>query len=135
MPDWTNLVFALRQKKTHLADSAADAIEFLEARNEAMKKAYLELCNNYSHGKDTWISCEEQLPEKGELVLTAIYGSDIIRMEPGETLEECLERQNNGCNISISFLDEDGLWTDGYFGGPEVIAPSFWMPFPKEPEK
>lgn len=121
MPDWTNLVFALRKQKTHLADSAADAIEYMEARNDAMKKAYLELCNNYSHGKDTWISCEEQLPEHGRRVLAFINGEDGKSVWDG-----C---RWNGKEWEVELEPKYEYWV------PIGYPVTHWMPLPKEPEK
>lgn len=81
-----------------------------------------------------WISCKEELPEKGVVVLTAIYGTDYIVQEEGESFEEAIERNFKGPgHVTISFLDDDGFWCDGYFGGPEIISPTYWMYFPEPP--
>lgn len=81
-----------------------------------------------------WIPCSERIPAPGVVVLTAIYGSDIIVREDGETLEQAVERSFSGPgSVSISFIGGDGLWCDGYYGGPEIIAPTYWMDFPEAP--
>ena len=81
-----------------------------------------------------WVSCSERLPEPGVPVITAIYGSDLIVREPGETLADAIDRIFSAPgHTTISFIGEDGLWCDGFFGGPEIVAPSYWMEFPAPP--
>ena len=96
-----------------LCKYAADAIEYLDA----------------------WIPVENRLPEKQETVLCAVYGSDILRLEEGETYEDMLKRiWSEPGYVTICFLDDDGNWCDGYFGGPQIITPKYWRPFPKAPK-
>jgi hypothetical protein len=81
-----------------------------------------------------WVPCVERLPEPGVPVITAIYGSDLIAPLPGESLAEAVDRIFSAPGYtSISFIGEDGLWCDGFFGGPEIVAPSYWMEFPAPP--
>lgn len=81
-----------------------------------------------------WLSCSERLPEPGVPVITAIYGSDLIVPLPGESLADAVDRIFSAPgHTSISFIGEDGLWCDGFFGGPEIVAPSYWMEFPAPP--
>lgn len=86
--------------------------------------------------KIEWISVDERLPEDGVLVLAAVYGTDIIKQKKGETLEDAIRRSMSGPGtVTVSFLSkEDGGWCDGYFGGPEIITPSYWAYFPEPPE-
>ena len=81
-----------------------------------------------------WVSCAERLPEQGVPVITAIYGSDLIAPLPGESLADAVDRIFSAPgHTTISFIGEDGLWCDGFFGGPEIVAPSYWMEFPAPP--
>lgn len=82
-----------------------------------------------------WFDCDEHLPEDGELVITLIYGHDVITVNEGETLKEALERISHYARTSVGFYsEEDGGWctSDGW---PEICTPRFWMPIPDPPEE
>ena len=117
-----------------ICNQAKEAIEFLQAQNKKLLEGYQELFRNYAWGQQTWINCEDRLPEKGEVVITAIFGTDLIIQEEGETLEEAVKRSNEEPHTTISFLDDDGLWCDAFCGGPEIVTPSYWTTFPNPPE-
>ena len=85
--------------------------------------------------KSGWISVDERLPERGIMVLTAVYGTDVIVPMDGETPEEATERcLHRPARASIGFVDEDGCWC-GAEGWPEVIQPKYWMPMPEPPKE
>ena len=82
-----------------------------------------------------WISVDERLPERGIMVLTAIYGTDVIMPMDGETMEEAVERcLHRPARVSIGFVDQDGYWC-GADGWPEVIQPKYWMEMPEPPKE
>ena len=82
-----------------------------------------------------WIKVEDRLPDVWQEVLTVIVGTDYIHLEDDETFEEALARaKKHPVRVTISFLDEDGFW-NGADGFPQIIAPSYWMPFPEPPEE
>ena len=82
-----------------------------------------------------WISVNEKMPDEGIMVLTAIYGTDVIMPMDGETMEEavecCLHRP---ARVSIGFIDQGGYWC-GADGWPEVIQPKYWMEMPEPPKE
>ena len=77
-----------------------------------------------------WIPVSERLPETCVRVLVTIYGTDLVFVHDGETLEDALERASSYCRVTIGNFDEDGCWneSDGY---PMIIAPTAWMPLPE----
>ena len=83
-----------------------------------------------------WISCDERFPEPGVVVLTAMYGTDIIYLQPGETLQQAAERVTKGPgHVGVSFYSkEDGGWCDFAFGQPEIVTPRFWSELPIPPK-
>lgn len=76
-----------------------------------------------------WILCSERLPEKCELVLTTIRGTDLIVLEDGETFEQAVERCNKQVRVSVGFIGSDGWY--GAEGLPEIVTPCAWMPLPE----
>ena len=78
-----------------------------------------------------WISIKERLPEMGQTVVCAVYGTDLIVQEDGETFVDALRRNQKHAHIELGYLAEDG-WNewDGY---PMMVSPSYWMPFPDIP--
>lgn len=86
--------------------------------------------------KRRWIPVTERLPERGRLVLTAIYGTDLIVQEDGESLEDAVRRARSGPGrVEMGYLDEDGYWTETSFGAPMMVMPRYWMPLPEPPEE
>jgi hypothetical protein len=80
-----------------------------------------------------WIPCSEQMPEVDRTVLAAVYGSDLIVPEPGETPEEAAERIRKEHRYTTeAFLCSDGWYTPDYC--PLMVAPTYWMPMPEAPE-
>ena len=110
--------------KSNCADivmrDAADAIERLMAQVPA------------------WISVEERLPEAHRPVWTAIYTTDLIFVQDGETIEEAAERTQAEAEkhprCEMGAVDEGGFWYELTFGAPMVCRPSFWMEPPKAPD-
>lgn len=84
-------------------------------------------------GTDGWIACKDRLPEKDTVVLTTIYGTDLICQQEGETLAEAFKRSLCGPGrVNTSFFSDNG-WCDNCFGGPEIVIPTYWMPMPIAP--
>ena len=85
-----------------------------------------------------WISVEERLPEAHRPVWTAIYTTDLIFVQDGETIEEAAERTQAEAEkhprCEMGAVDEGGFWYELTFGAPMVCRPSFWMEPPKAPE-
>lgn len=79
-----------------------------------------------------WIACSERLPEKNERVIVAIYGSDMIIPNDGETLQEAIERGRKEGYATVAFLGSDGWYGADWF--PLMIQPTYWMPKPDLPE-
>lgn len=101
-----------------------ESIEALMAKGEIYDIDY--------EPEQRWISCEERLPEEGQLVLTTIRGTDVIRVKDGETLEDAIDRSRKIVRVSVGFIGSDGWYgVDGY---PEIVAPCAWKPLP-EPYK
>jgi len=66
----------------------------------------------------------DDLPEKGKLVLTEIYGSDCIVCQEGETVEDAMNRIFSKHYTTAGWLDDDG-W-NGLDGYPMMVHPSLW---------
>lgn len=97
-----------------------------------LKKDALSLLKAQESG---WISVDEHLPERGILILTATYGTDIIMQQEGETREEAIERSRHGKGrVDTGFIDRDGYWCSGD-GFPSVILPKYWMLLPEPPKE
>ena len=78
-----------------------------------------------------WVRVEDRPPALGELVLVTIHGSDVIQVQPGETLAEAVERtQREFRRVTIGFLDGEEGWT-GVDGWPMVVKPVAWAPLPE----
>lgn len=81
------------------------------------------------HCRPMWIPCSERLPEKHQMVITTIIGTDVIRMSPGETFEDALARVRNHVRVSVGYLGDDGWY--GADGFPQIVKPIAWMPMPE----
>lgn len=79
-----------------------------------------------------WIPCSERLPEQGERVIVAIFGSDMIMPNEGETLQNAIERSRKEGYITVGFIGSDGWYGADWF--PLMVHPSYWMPKPDLPE-
>lgn len=83
-----------------------------------------------------WIPVAERMPEDGEIVLCAVYGTDMIVWENGESIEDAVRRARSGPGrVETGYLDADGYWTDTAFGGPMMVTPRYWMPLPEPPKE
>ena len=79
-----------------------------------------------------WISCSDRLPEQGERVIVAIFGSDMIMPNEGETLQDAIERSRKEGYITVGFIGSDGWYGADWF--PLMVQPSYWIPKPDLPE-
>lgn len=133
MDDYKELVEMLRDESNcnvlDYVDDAADAIEdltaALAASNEVIAKS-----------KPCWIPVEERLPEQDIFVIGAVYHTDLIIAEDGESTEEacarCQAEAAKHPRVEFCFYGEDGWYScDGF---PMVCAPSCWMELPEPPE-
>ena len=79
-----------------------------------------------------WIRCSDRLPEIGKLVLTTIWGSDLVIQQEGESINEALQRIQKECRyVSMgAYYGEEDLWVgrDGY---PSVVFPVAWAELPE----
>lgn len=91
-----------------------------------------------------WISVDDALPPDGQIVIGAVYTTDIIHLNAGESLEDGLKRTNKEAEqhprVEPCWYGHDGLgdpetvgWY-GYDGFPMVCHPRYWMPLPQPPE-
>ena len=82
-----------------------------------------------------WIKVTDKKPEPYVTVIVVCYGNDFINPLPGESVGECIARQNRECiRVTLGDIDEDGYWNgpDGY---PMMIAPRYWQPLPETPKE
>ena len=79
-----------------------------------------------------WIKCSEELPPEDEVVIVAIYGTDFIVLEEGETLVDALKRNSKVKRVDLGYLAEDG-W-NGIEGFPLNPHPKYWLRLPEIPE-
>lgn len=84
-----------------------------------------------------WIPVSERLPEDGSEVWATIKGSDVIKVEAGETIEQAIDRVNRIRWVTRAYWsEEEHGWNDPTFGCPLVVQPIAWMPIEKpEPYK
>lgn len=82
--------------------------------------------------KDRWIPVSECLPEQNERVIVAIFGSDMIIPNKGETLQDAIARSRKEGYITVGFIGSDGWYGADWF--PLMVHPSYWMPKPPLPE-
>ena len=101
--------------------------------NAKQDTAALKQCREILRNCPRWVSCDDQEPPEGEMVITLIFGHDVITQQPGETLDQAMERISRIRTVSAGFLASDGWYgIDGY---PEIVHPSYWMPLPKAPDQ
>ena len=81
---------------------------------------------------DKWIPCSEKLPEQDELVLVAVYGSDMIILLDGESVADAFERTRKQGYVTVGFIGSDGWYGADWY--PMMIAPTYWMHMPGLPE-
>lgn len=80
-----------------------------------------------------WISVKDKKPPEDRWLLVVCYGSDIIRPEDGETLEEAVARTYRECariTLAANLGDEGWVEKDGF---PLVVLPTYWMELPPIP--
>ena len=108
---------------------------YLIDRGELLKTLYEDCkCMNshflaavrHAPAVSRWIPVEDALPEQGERVIVAIFGSDMIMPNEGETLQDAIERSRKEGYITVGFIGSDGWY--GADGFPLMVRPSYWMP-------
>lgn len=76
-----------------------------------------------------WIPVSERLPEDGSEVWVTIKGHDVIRCEPGETIEQAIDRIGKIRWVTRGYwCEEEHGWNDPSFGCPLIVQPIAWMP-------
>ncbi|MBR2211937.1 MAG: hypothetical protein IJ896_10890 [Fibrobacter sp.] len=74
-----------------------------------------------------WIDCDKQLPPEGVEVFGAVYGTDVIVPQEGETVIEALKRCAD-CDPRVKLCswegEENGWWSYDY---QMVVLPRYWM--------
>lgn len=79
-----------------------------------------------------WIPISERLPDDGSEVWVTIKGSDVIKVEAGETIEQAIDRVNRIRWVTRAYWsEEEHGWNDPTFGCPLVVQPIAWMPIEK----
>lgn len=82
--------------------------------------------------KGKWIPVSERLPDDGSEVWATIKGSDVIKVEAGETIEQAIDRVNRIRWVTRAYWsEEEHGWNDPTFGCPLVVKPIAWMPIEK----
>ena len=123
--------------KDCLIQQQADEIERLRRDVKKQQEKMFKLAHRLPH----WVSVEERKPPEYTDVWCAVYTTDIIYMEDGETPEEAIEnRQREAARnprMTLGSYSEDEGWTDGYFGMPMVCRPDYWleMTIPEPPKE
>lgn len=115
-------------------DVIADYIPYLYGRYEAlpfeMASAIIRLPSAQRTGR--WIPVSERLPDDGSEVWVTIKGSDVIKVEAGETIEQAIDRVNRIRWVTRAYWsEEEHGWNDPTFGCPLVVQPITWMPIEK----
>ena len=83
-----------------------------------------------------WISTDDRMPRIGQRVFGAVYGSDIVILNEGETVIDALKRTMNDnphTEMCVWHGDIEDWWSDG---GLMIVEPRYWMPMdiPEPPE-
>lgn len=92
----------------------------------------LEEAIDYIYQTPLWIPVSERLPDDGSEVWVTIKGSDVIKVEAGETIEQAIDRVNRIRWVTRAYWsEEEHGWNDPTFGCPLVVQPITWMPIEK----
>lgn len=89
----------------------------------------LSILEELPSAQPRWIPCSDRLPEKHQMVITTIIGTDVIRMSPGETFEDALAQVRSHVRVSVGYIADDGWY--GADGFPQIVQPIAWMPMPE----
>lgn len=83
-----------------------------------------------------WIKCSDKLPENGEPVIVAVYGSDILMVNDNsiESLKKAIEKSRKTVRYTTLayYINGDGWYSDGF---PMMVMPEYWMLLPEPPEE
>ncbi len=124
---------------TFAAEAIHDLIKSVHIRDK-----HLDELNHYIQKLEAaqphWVSVEERKPPEYTDVWCAVYTTDLIYVEDGETVEEAIENRHREAarnpRVTLGSYSEDEGWTDGYFGMPMVCRPDYWleMTIPEPPQ-
>lgn len=123
MTDYTELVKSLRiyanDETDEIRAKAADAIEVLQKQLLDSEVDNINLTGWLAeeHAKHLWVSCDERLPEMGEIVLL-FDGKDV----------------GDGFLFMYNFNKNEPIWSTP-FADLETENISHWMPLPEPPEE
>lgn len=123
--------------KDYLIQQQADEIGHLQRDVKKQQDKMIELAKRLPH----WVSVEERKPPEYTDVWCAVYTTDLIYVEDGETVEEAIENRQleaaRNPRVTLGSYSDDEGWTDGYFGMPMVCQPDYWleMTIPEPPKE
>lgn len=122
------------------ADKACmELCEMLDRELPSAQPKKCEDCRNFNKARllipqpeRKWTPVSEGLPEDGVEVWVTIKGSDVIKVESGETIEQAIDRVNRIRWVTRAYWsEEEHGWNDPTFGCPLVVQPITWMPIEK----
>lgn len=107
--------------------------------SEVLDSLKAEFESDYENGHIpiiyNWIKCSDKLPENGEPVIVAVYGSDILTVNDNsiESLKKAIEESRKIVRYTTLayYINGDGWYSDGF---PMMVTPEYWMLLPEPPE-
>ena len=105
--------------------------------SEVLDSLKAEFESDYENGHTPiWIKCSDKLPENGEPVIVAVYGSDILMVNDNsiESLKKAIEKSRKIVRYTTLayYINGDGWYSDGF---PMMVTPEYWMLLPEPPEE
>lgn len=113
---YTNMDIFGQRCLIDLINDALELIEELEERVAIMEE------------NRRWISTDDRMPMVGKPVFGAVYGSDIVILNEGETVIDALRRTKDDNPHTVTCVwygQAEGWWSDG---GLMIVEPRYWMP-------
>ena len=74
-----------------------------------------------------WVNCKDRMPPEGQYVFGAVYGTDVIIPQEGESIRNAVVRtatEHPRTMICQWCGEEEGWWANH---GMMIIQPRFWM--------